>query len=460
MQTVSTLVLGGGLSGVSASHCIGHEHCFLLEAAPRLWGLLATRKHGGFTWDNGPHVSFTSNPHVQNLFAVNSGEFREINAVVGNYFHGIWVRHPAQVNLFPIPKDIRDDCIRDIKELQEKQGNLLPPKNYQEWLDASLGRTFTRIFSTAYTRKYWTVSPADMSCDWVGSRVHRPKLADVISGAENDNPRNRHYISKFRYPLHNGYIDFVQKLADGLRYELNAQVCSIDLERRQVETTAGETYSYERLVSTIPLPDFIKVCKQATPLMHAASRDLFCTSVLLVEIELPYSVSRQEHWFYVYDEMMFSTRINFTEKLSPFNAPVGHAGVQVEVYFSTRRPLVCSEEEVSMKVLYELTQMGIVRDAADPRIKIHYSRVSRANVTFLVNTAASLEVIWGGLAKHGLLRETSDTNPVTSWALPAPNLKNATLVMAGRFGQWKYFWTDDCVLRAKQLRESGFSAAA
>jgi hypothetical protein len=109
-----------------------------------------------------------------------------------------------------------------------------------------------------------------------------------------------------------------------------------------------------------------------------------------------------------------------------------------------------------MKVLRELSQMGIVQDPADPRIKVHHTEISRANVTFLTDTATNLEVIWNGLAKHGLFRESHDTHPMTPWTHPAPDLRNAPLVMAGRFGQWKYFWTDDCVLRADQLRESGF----
>jgi hypothetical protein len=27
-------------------------------------------------------------------------------------------------------------------------------------------------------------------------------------------------------------------------------------------------------------------------------------------------------------------------------------------------------------------------------------------------------------------------------------------MLAGRFAQWKYFWTDDCVLRGRQLAEA------
>ena len=34
---------------------------------------------------------------------------------------------------------------------------------------------------------------------------------------------------------------------------------------------------------------------------------------------------------------------------------------------------------------------------------------------------------------------------------PGNSLLAGRLMLAGRFAQWKYFWTDDCVLRGRQL---------
>ena len=49
-------------------------------------------------------------------------------------------------------------------------------------------------------------------------------------------------------------------------------------------------------------------------------------------------------------------------------------------------------------------------------------------------------------------REIKDTHPLTDWDSVVVKPQNKESVyMAGRFGQWKYFWTDDCVLRGKYL---------
>jgi protoporphyrinogen oxidase len=442
------LILGGGLAGLSLSFHLGHERCLVLEAKPHLFGLLASRQRNGFTWDNGPHNSFTKHQYVRDLFAASAeDEINEIPAVVGNWFHGSWVRHPAQNNLFHVPEPLRSRCVRDFLALRENVTAGVAPQNYREWLDASLGETFAENFSAAYTRKFWTLDAKSLGTEWVGGRVHRPQTEDVLAGAKADLNKNFHYIQSFRYPKQGGYQTFAKTLAMGVRAKLNTQVVSIDLEKKQLATADGSVHSYKRLFSTIPLPEFIAICVQSTAAMKRAAAKLLCTSAVLVEVELPAQCERPEHWFYVYDEDMLSTRINFTEKLSVTNAPEGASGVQVEVYFSKEKPLVYSDVEIAGRVLHELEKMKLFPDAADPRIRVHTTRLSFANVAFPLDTPENLDIIFAGLVPFGLCREPNDTHPTTDWAAPASTL--GELVFAGRFGQWKYFWSDDCVLRGR-----------
>jgi protoporphyrinogen oxidase len=456
LPTVQNLILGGGLSGLSAAFHLGHSNCLILEAAPQLFGLLATRRRNGFTWDNGPHVSFTKNEYVQKLFAESThGNFHDIPVTVGNYFHGHWIPHPAQVNLAHVPEPLRSFCVADFRQ-QSATAASLPPENYQEWLEASLGKTFADNFSAAYTRKYWTVPPVEMSCDWVGGRVHRPQLADVLAGAEKTHSQNFHYINRIRYPKQGGYQSFAASLAVDANVQLDSRVASVDLKKKQVRIESGEFFSYERLISTLPLPLFVSLCEQSTAEMRAAASALLCTSVFLIEVELPYSVEhRPEHWFYVYDEDMLSTRIHFTEKLSPENAPTGKSGIQVEVYFSDKKLLPVSEDELILHVLSELAKMGILKNPNDPCLQVRSTKIPFANVAFLTDTARHLEVLWSAFAEHGLQREPADTVPMTDWTQSASSpFESSSLWMAGRFAQWKYFWTDDCILRGKQLADS------
>ncbi len=76
-----------------------------------------------------------------------------------------------------------------------------------------------------------------------------------------------------------------------------------------------------------------------------------------------------------------------------------------------------------------------------------------ANVIFDHNRKESQDCILTWLEKFGLVRENDDLDPITDWRKKhLANLGNITL--AGRFAEWKYHWSDDCVLRRKFIGEN------
>ena len=90
MIKTKVLILGGGLSGISASFHLGHDNCLLVEKNDYLLGHIASKSNNGFTWDEGPHVSFTQNKYVQELFEQSVDyNFFEFSAVVGNCLRAI-----------------------------------------------------------------------------------------------------------------------------------------------------------------------------------------------------------------------------------------------------------------------------------------------------------------------------------------------------------------------------------
>ena len=64
-------ILGAGLSGISSSFHLSHNNCKVFEKKNHLGGHIYTEIIDGFTWDEGPHVSFTKNEYVKQLFAEN-----------------------------------------------------------------------------------------------------------------------------------------------------------------------------------------------------------------------------------------------------------------------------------------------------------------------------------------------------------------------------------------------------
>lgn len=450
------LILGAGLSGASCSYHLGHENCVVLEKSHRPGGHIAVDCRDGFVWDPGPHVSFTKNAYVRELFASSvEGGLHELDVTTVNYFEGHWVDHPAQTALYQVPEPLRSECLASLLAARESAPPTPRTSNYRQWLESSSGEVFTRTFAGPYTRKYWTRGPADMTTDWVGTRVLHPQVDDVIRGSRGPLGRKTHYITAARYPKKGGFQSFARTLFAGARIEFGAEAVSVDLKRRTVRTADGRLFTYSTLINTLPLPIFVGMCAHVPAVIQEAALTLSCSQLLLVNVIAPHPTRRPEHWIYVYDSDKLSTRINCTETLAAANAPAGWTGVQVEVYFSRHRPLEVSPTEVGPRVLAELIHMGLVdpSECEDPGNIDHHIRYSPwANVIFDHDTRPALDQIWTWLEQYGLEREPDDLSPLTDWERRVPSGSSLSrLVMAGRFGQWKYYWTDDCVLRGKMV---------
>lgn len=280
-----------------------------------------------------------------------------------------------------------------------------------------------------------------------------PDIEQVKKGFSAPLKNETYYIKTVRYPKKGGYISYIKKITEGVNVRLNSEVIRIDLKEKRVKLTNGEFVFYDKLVNTLPLPTFISLCNVPNNLDRAV-RQLNCSSVLILNIMANHPTKRKENWMYVYDEDKYSTRINCTELLSSNNAPQDKTGVQVEVYFSDKYPLKESIPVIVEKVCDELIGMGIVESKSHIE-NVFTKQIRWANVIFDKNRKIAQEEIFFWLEEFGLVREIDDMKPMTDWNSKfEEKTKLGDLILAGRFGQWKYYWTDDCVLRGKFIAEN------
>lgn len=456
MNDCDVLILGSGFSGLSSSYHLGHERCVILERSNTLYGHCRSHTCDGVIWDEGPHVSFTKNEYVRELFS-NSVEsnYADYEVAVGNYFKGVWIDHPAQVNLYQIPEPLRSECLVSFLKSSEDEAKDLT--NYGEWLEAAFGKVFAHTFPAAYTRKYWTCDPKELEISWVGQRVYRPSNEDVIRGSKAAIPDKKHYITEVRYPKKGGYEAFGRQLSEGADVRVDHEVTRIDLEKRVVYCSNGEKFSYQRLVSTIPLPVFVSICEQSTSKMKKDAEKLACTAGYLVNVLVPHASNRPENWFYVYDEDKLSTRITFSEKFDGEGKDKNYSAIQVEVYQSVYKGLKIPAHEIIDRVVGELYELGLIDTSLfndGSQLKSHITELEWGNVIFDHYRKNTLETILNGLTTYGLVREVGDLSPSTLEWEYVPEIADATLVFAGRYAQWKYYWSDDCVLRGRQISQA------
>ncbi|MFC1681709.1 protoporphyrinogen/coproporphyrinogen oxidase [Pseudomonadota bacterium] len=440
-------ILGAGLAGLSCAFHLGHERCILFERNSYAGGHIYSHHRDGFIWDEGPHVSFTKHAYVRELFEESvERQLLEYPVQVGNYYQGAWIPHPAQSNLYAVPEPLRSRCLEDFLTIRNSEAPGKPSANYAEWLQQAFGETFATTFPTVYTRKYWTREPRDLATDWVGERVFYPDVEIVQKGFRGPPSQTTHYVNTVRYPSRGGYIRFAKKLEHGANIQFEHQITRIDLKEREIFFANGKQHRYERLINTLPLPEFIRIASDVPADVRQAAATLCCSRLLLVNVTANHAARQPYHWLYVYDEDKLSTRINHIELLSPDNAPTGKTGLQVEVYDSRYRPFPADQAAIAKIIVAELLEMGLIEQPES----VHTRMIPYANVIFDHERRDAQDQVLKWLTQYGLEREADDLEPMTQWT-QTTNLNTGWLTLAGRFAQWKYYWTDDCVLRGRAL---------
>ena len=437
MLKPNIVVLGSGMAGFGAAHRLNSE-----GIAPTMYdknayygGHTASfRYETGFLFDVGPHISFTKDPRIQNLFAESvDQQFETIQINLNNYWRGHWPKHPVQLHMHGLPDDVVVKVITDFVE--ERQAPERPIDNYADWLLASFGRSFAELFPMQYTRKYHTTPAENMSTDWLGPRIYRPSLEEVLKGAISASAPHVHYITHFRYPSQGGFMLYLTKFLPMGNLKLEHRLVSIDPRNRQLTFSNGVITEYDGLVSSIPLPDLIPMIQGAPPDVLDASQRLACSTCVLVNIGLSREDVSNAHMTYFYDEDICFTRLGFPHMLSASNAPTGAGSIQAEVYFSKKyKPFSGAPEDWIEPVITDLRRCGLVRD--DDRILSRKAMLlPYANVIFDLERADALKTIHGYLDDLGI-------------------------GYCGRYGDWGYMWTDESFISGERAAERVLVAQA
>lgn len=414
------VVLGSGMAGFGAAyrlHAEGIRPVIYDENGYHGGHTASFRYDSGFLFDVGPHISFTKDPRIQGLFAESvDQQYETVQIILNNFWRGYWPLHPVQVHLHGLPDDVIVKVIEDFVE--ESHAPERPVKNYADWLLASFGRTFAELFPMQYTRKYHLTTADNMSTDWLGPRIYRPNLEEVLRGALSPAAPHVHYITNFRYPTEGGFVSFLKKFVPLGELKLDHEMVSLDPRARQIRFLNGTLTHYDALISSVPLPDLVRMIQGVPQDVLEASRRLACSTCVLVNVGVGREDLSSAHMSYFYDEDICFTRLSFPHMLSKRNVPPGTGSIQAEVYFSDKyKPMTGSPDDCIEPVIRDLRRCGLLRE--DDRILFKNSMLVRyANVIFDLERAAALKTV------HGYLDEIG-------------------IGYCGRYGDWGYLWTDE-----------------
>ena len=410
------VILGGGLTGLSASYHLDDVESVVLERDAEPGGLCRTTVEDGFTFDCTGHLLHLREPRYRDLVErLAPGAFATHDRRALIYSKGVFTPYPFQANLHGLPVDTVKECVGGFVEAllrREKAGDPDPERaTFREWVEAIFGEGIARHFMLPYNAKLWRVDLDEIECGWVSWSIPRPTLREVLDGAFGATVRGLGYNPTFLYPRRGGIRtlpDAFARRAGDLR--TGTAVEAIDACRRVVRLQGGGEIPYERLVSTLPLDRLLAATDGLSDELRPIGRRLRSVRVLNICLGVARRRVSDAHWVYFPEPEFSFYRIGFPSNLASGMAPRGCASLWAE------RSLLAGESfdpgEVVARTVDDLKRAGILK----ARDRVVFSRVGVLDPAYVLydrHRARHVPRVLEDLRAHGI---------------------DST----GRFGAWEY----------------------
>ena len=334
---VPVLIVGAGVSGLSAAYHLDPEDYLLIEKESTPGGLARTIQDRGFSFDYTGHYLHLHDPYSTKLVKTLLGSnLKKHNRSAWIYSHGGYHRYPFQANTYGLPTWVKQECIDGFKKaLDRPQTKVSPRQLFSEWVLSTFGEGFAKHFFFPYNKKLWCVDPHEMTSEWVGMFVPRPTMDEVVAGSLDDDKKAFGYNATFYYPEKGGVRALVDGFLKTVTVQCNTSLMSLNSEKHTAVIQHGDemqTIEYDHLINTIPLPNLLRHIEDLPDKVTPAFKVLRSTQVECFNIGVrDPDVGEGRHWVYFPDPKVPFYRVGFPSNVSKHVAPEGCGSISVEV---------------------------------------------------------------------------------------------------------------------------------
>jgi protoporphyrinogen oxidase len=344
------------------------------------------------------------------------------------HVHDRDTRYPIQANTYGLPEATVTDCLAGFLETVYSRERRPPARDFAQWSLQRFGPGICRHFMFPYNRKLWGLPLSRLTTEWQGRFVPAPKPAEVLTGALLDQTTGFGYNAVFHYPRRGGS----QALADALATRLKpgtvrtaAAVTSINLSTRTARVQGLGEVRFERMVNTMPLPEFLDLSGPWPAAVRAARRRLRHATVWCLDIGLDRPDRSGRHWIYYPEPRYPFYRVGIYSNFSAANAPARTSSYYVEV--SRPGGAHFDLQALERRVLAGLRDCGILR-RGDRLLVKQWRPIPYGYVLYDFQREPALSTIFKELGRQGV-------------------------ESIGRYGAWKYSFMEEALLDGRACAE-------
>ena len=402
-------ILGFGLSSLGFLKGYKKKDIHILEKNKYSGGHAYSHKFNNYFFDEGVHILHTKNKKFLNLFLKDNNYILK-NSKVINYYKGNWFKYPVQNNLLEL-----DDRLKYLVSYLTRAVKK-NPKNFLEWCESTYGTAITSEFYNAYTSKYWNKQLKELDTSWLSGRVFSSNDVQVVKNTFFTNTDSVETFNEYRYPKKNGFYGFFKDEFNKYKNITtnNVEIKKIDLKNKII-TYNNNTRNYDKIYSTIPLPEFQKYINFPKKIKSCLST-LEYTSLYMINIIIKKNALKYDHdWNYVYDKNTNISRISILNNINSSRKNQNIA-LQLEIFKLGKKnyKLNIKREISNFTKMFKIQDSDII--AYDSKfVKYSYIISKKSN-------KGNVNIIKEYLNKHGIYP-------------------------FGLYGDWIYYWSDQSFMK-------------
>jgi protoporphyrinogen oxidase len=427
------VILGAGLAGLSAAFHLrkGFE---VFEAGDVPGGLCATLGIGGYLFDYTGHLLHLKDTYARDMVkGFLAGNLKEHKRNAAIYTQGVFTGYPYQANTYGLPAETARECVDGFLNASGRTSGGPQPENFRDWVTYNFGDGIARNFMLPYNGKLWQYPLEDMAVDGIMPYVPVPQAEEVIKGSSREGAMGLGYNASFYYPVDGGIRSLVDAFVRHVKaVSYGQRAVEIDAERKTVVFGTGYTAWYDSLISTMPLPELIRIIKDVPREIAEAAGKLRYVSVYDINLGIARDGISPYHWVYFPEPEFMFYRLGFLTNFSGSMAPEGKTAVYAEV--SHKPSELIGKDELVEGTLGGMRLCGML-DGGETAEVSDVQDMKYAYVVFDAHYKKTVPAIMDFLRSKGIMS-------------------------IGRYGAWEYSSMEDAILEGKlaveRLQKAGY----
>lgn len=372
------IIIGAGISGLTIAANL--YNAVIFEKTNNIGGLSQSFRKDGFTFDCAGHYLHIPSEKEKVILPLLGCALKKHNKRTGIYMHEQYIDYPFQSNFHKLGREVSEQCIDGFMNRKTD----IEPSNFREWVLKYYGEGIGNLFMFPYNRKVWQCAPEDMGFEWTGDFVPSLSEIEILEGSSHVNA----YNSEFYYPSEPGFDNILPDI-DINRIRLGEQIVSIDIKNKIIKTETEEI-QYDKLISTMPLPELCRLCSMDVP-------DLQYSSCYNINLGVRGTAPHDYHWVYYPDESLQFYRVGIPSNVNRAVAPDGHYTLSLEIgYKGEFEEAGIINSLVSAGLLKNPEQIVLRKDVDIKYAYVIFNKTYRDRVGEILEELASYGIICTG----------------------------------------------------------------